>query len=188
MICGSPIQRSADVPTLNMELIDIFYKTANEHQFARREATKLAKHIQDLSPGFAVHIDVFQGIGERKSDAFGEMMIFGVYNSPERPNACSITIAADDNWMNQGAQCDGFFRGGHEAHVRATVLKARGERSVDTLVHEWLHYYADKRWKINPDDNNKYAYSGSEYDSEANGWHYWYKALLGAEMPMRKTE
>jgi len=169
-----------------MELIDIFYETANEHEIARREATKLAEHIQGLSPGFAVDINVVYGIGERKSDAYGERMIFGVYNSPRRPNGCSITITADDEWTNQGVKCDGFFRGDSEAHVRAKVLTEKGERSVETLVHEWLHYFAPKKWDINPDDDKKYAYIGSEDDSEAIGWRFWYAALLGAEMPMRK--
>jgi hypothetical protein len=169
-----------------MELIDIFYATANEHEIALREAIKMEKHIQRLSPGFAVDISVFYGIGERKSDAYEGDKIFGVYNSPRRPNGCSITITADDEWTNQGVKCHGFFRGDYEAHVRAMVLTERGERSVETLVHEWLHYFAPKKWDINPDDDKKYTYIGSEVDSEAIGWKFWYAALLGAEMPMRK--
>jgi hypothetical protein len=180
-----PIQRAASVPTNNLELIDIFYATADEHEIARREATKLAVHIQGLSPGFAVEIKVFHGIGERKSDAYGEGRIFGVYNSPRRHKSCSITIAADDEWIHQGVECFGFFRGDNEAHVRATVLTEQGERSVETLVHEWLHYFAPKKWNINPDDQSKYAYTGSDHDCAANGWRFWYAALLGAEMPMR---
>jgi hypothetical protein len=180
--------RSANTGPVSMELIDIFYATTAEKEIADRETIKLANHIRQLSPGFEVDISVFSGSGERKSDRYKGSCVFGVYNPPRRNGACSITITADEEWTNQGLPCFGFYRGQRESHLRAEVLLRQGDRSVETSVHEWLHYFASKRWNIDPHDQPDYSYPGKEYDCEQNGWRYWYTALLGTERPRKIDE
>lgn len=169
-----------------MELIDIFYATG-EQEFADREATKLENYIRQLSREFKVDIRAFFGSGERKRDRYKGYYIFGVYNPPQRDGACSLTITADEEWTNQGSWCHGFYRGGREAHLRAKVLRDRGCRSVDTSIHEWLHYFAHKKWNIDLHDK-EYCYPGKECDCEDNGWRFWYTALLGTERPSKINE
>ncbi len=169
----------------NPELIDIFYSNVAEKDIADQEAKKLKMHIQDLSPGFAVEISIFWGPGVKKRDLFRDHWVFGVYNQPTRSDACAITITADDDWTKRGLKLSGFYRGDDEAHVLAAEIRKQGERSVDILVHEWLHFFAHKKWAINPDDQSVYSYEGKEHDGEANGWRFWYAALLGVDKPAR---
>lgn len=168
-----------------MELIDIFYATDAEKKIAHLEAEKLRVRINQLSQDFEVDIRVFRGNGERKKDFHDGEHRYGVYNPPIRKDACSLTITDDAAWTKQGKPVFGFYRGDGEAHIRVHKIREKGPDSVHILIHEWLHYYADKKWSINPDCRDQYEFPGKEHDCEQNGWHFWYTALLGTQKPVR---
>jgi hypothetical protein len=176
-------RRNAD----NMELIDLFFATHAEQELAGLEADKLEKHICRLAPLFQVDIALRYGKGIRLSDWHAGECYFGVYNAPFRSGACSMTITFDQEWTNQGMACYGFYRGDSQAHLRGRSLVNQGVRSVETSIHEWLHYYAHKVWRIDVDEQDQYDYPSKESDSVENGWHHWYTSLLSERKPQRIT-
>ena len=170
----------------HMELIDVFYATDSERTLAENESAKLKNHILKLAPALGVNILPQCGRGSRLSDFHRGALYYGVYNAPIRAEACAITFTFDEAWINQGASCYGFYRGHSQVHLRGRDLLEQGERSVETSIHEWLHYYAYKKWCINVDDQAEYVYPMKNSDSVANGWYHWYSTLLGDQKPQKK--
>ncbi len=191
-----------DQPNLDAEIehVEIFYPAGYTVAKIETLASEFSRYVSELSSKrvqVKTSISQSNGVTKRDFDKASQKDVVGTYNSPSAPSRCALTVSLELFYVTlkrpdpycgaiypgRDDDISGYCRGSGEVCIKDT--------SIHTVIHEWLHHYAWKKWKINPDTDRDFDYPDAYGENRTRGenekWKNWYVTLLGKEEPKRRT-